>query len=80
MKKSDIRQSHWLGLVNIHLDAINYQNIPSGLKVIPCIQPLKTLPRRGYLKRNLTLDYLNSQVLSIFICMPNVIKVFLSVL
>ena len=34
MKKSDIRQSHWLGLVNMHMHAKNYQNIPSGLKVI----------------------------------------------
>ena len=33
MKNSDIRHSHWLGLVNIYLHAKNYQNITSGLKV-----------------------------------------------
>ena len=49
MKKSDIRQAHWLGLVNIHLHAKNYQIIRSGLKVILRIQFLKILPRRGYL-------------------------------
>ena len=34
MKKSDIRQSHWIGLVNLHMHAKNYQNISVGLKVI----------------------------------------------
>ena len=38
MRKSDIRQSHWLGLVNIYLHAKNYQNIPTGFKVILLIQ------------------------------------------
>ena len=74
MKKSDIRQSHWLGFVNIYLHDKKYQNIPSGLKVILRMQLLKTLPQRGYLLRNLALDYLISEVLSISICMPNFIK------
>ena len=46
---SVIKQSHWLGLVKMYLHAKNYQNIPSGLKVILRIQFLKILPRRGYL-------------------------------
>ena len=49
IKKSGIRQSHWLGLVNTYLNAKNNQNIPSGLKVILYIQFLKILPWRGYL-------------------------------
>ena len=56
MKKSDIRQSHWLhvGLVNIHMYAKKYQNIPSGLKVhvIPRIQFLKILSwQRLFIKK-----------------------------
>ena len=39
--KSVIRQSHWLGLVNIYLHTKYYQNIPNGSKVILCIQFLK---------------------------------------
>ena len=70
MKNSDIRHSHWLGLVNIYLHAKNYQNITSGLKVLLSIQFLKILPQRGYLI---------GQVLSISICMPNIIKIFLEV-
>ena len=34
IKKSGIRQSHELDLVNIYLHAKNYQNIPYCLKVI----------------------------------------------
>ena len=41
MKKSDIRQSHWLGLVNIHMHAKNYQNIPCDLKILLRFQFLK---------------------------------------
>ena len=48
-KKSDIRKSQWLGLVNIYLHNKYYQNIPNGLKVIHHIQFLKILPWRGYL-------------------------------
>ena len=44
------RQSHWLGLVIIYLHTNNYQNIPSGLKVIHHIQFPKILPRWGYFK------------------------------
>ena len=44
IKKSGIRESHWLGLVIIYLHTKNYQNIPSGLKVILLIQFLKNLP------------------------------------
>ena len=39
--KSGIEQSHWLDLVIIYLHTKNYQNIPSGLKVIHHIQFLK---------------------------------------
>ena len=49
MKKSAIRQSHWLGLVNIYLHAKSYQNIPRGLKLVFCIQFLKMLPLQCYL-------------------------------
>ena len=49
MKTSEIRQSHWLGLVNTHPHAKNYQNISSSLKGILHIQFLKILPWRGYL-------------------------------
>ena len=45
IKKSEIRESHWLGLVIIYLHTKYYQNIPSGLKVIHYIQFLKILPR-----------------------------------
>ena len=31
--KSGIRQFHWLGLVNIYLNATDYQKIQSGFKV-----------------------------------------------
>ena len=34
MKRSGIRQSHKLGLVNIYSHAKTFQNIPGGLKVI----------------------------------------------
>ena len=79
IKKSCIRQSHWLCFVNIHLHTKNYQNIPSGLKVVFYIQFLKILPQRGYLYRNLALDYLINHALSISICMRNIIKIFLAV-
>ena len=41
IKKSCIRQSHWLDLVNIYLHAKDYQNIESPLKVIHRIKFLK---------------------------------------
>ena len=70
IKKSGIRQSHWLGLVNIHLHAKNYQNIRNCLKVKRHIQVMKNLWL--FIKKSGI-----SQVLSISICMPNLIKIFL---
>ena len=49
--------------VNIYMHAKNFQNIPSGLKVILCIQIQKILPWRGNLLRNLTSNYFISQIL-----------------
>ena len=58
IKKSGIKQNHWLDLVNIHLLGKNYQNIPSGLQVIRPYQLVKILPWWGYLQRNQALDTL----------------------
>ena len=66
IKKSGIKQYHcldlvkiylskyskWLGLVIFYLYTKNYQNIPSGLKVIHHIQFLKILPRWGFLQES----------------------------
>ena len=57
VKKSGIRQSQKLDLVNIYLHAKTYQNIPCYLKVIcPKSVSKNILPQQGYLQRNQALD------------------------
>ena len=60
IKKSGIRQSHKLDLVNIYLHAKTYQNIPCCLKVIcrKSVSEKFASARLSNLQRNQTLDNL----------------------
>ena len=73
-----ILQLFELDLVNINVSAKFYQNIPNGLRVkSPLFSEFE--PRQNLDQSQMSFDYLMGYIMSISMCMQNVITIFHSV-